>query len=190
MAFAAHVEEMSKAAVWVRRFTKGRSLLAGHFRSLETLITPGVTMTIPLSAHRQYWSGPSPDRDLIEFLSHALPENGLFLDVGANIGFYSAALWVLRGGGIRGAAFEAVPTTQDLLETTLRLNGAPFSVERTAVSDHKGTLKLSAFDHGSNNIWVKNDDGRRPTVEVPTVSLDEWCGAEPTRIPGAIKIDV
>jgi FkbM family methyltransferase len=190
MAFEAHVEQMSKAAVWVRRFTKGRSLLAGRFRSLETLITPGVTIAIPLGAHRQYWAGPSQDRDLIEFLSHALPEDGLFLDIGANIGVYSAALWKLRGGGIRGAAFEPVPTTQELLQGTFRANGVPFSVEHAAVSDRRGTLRLTAYENGANNVWVKSDDGRRPTTEVPTISLDEWCGADPRRIPGAIKIDV
>jgi len=176
--------------VWITRLTKGRSLLAHRFRSLGAVVAPGVTIQIPLGAHRSYWSGVSPDRDLIEFLSRALPDDGLFCDIGANIGVYSAALWVLRRGGIRGAAFEPVPTTQELLQQTFQLNGVPFSIERMGVSDQSSTLLLSAYHHGRNNFWLKSDDGQHPVIKVPTMTLDEWCAADSARIPGAIKIDV
>jgi FkbM family methyltransferase len=172
------------------RLEKGRSAVKGGFRSLEVGVIPGVTFSIPMGAHRSYWSGPSPDRDLLQFLAHALPDDGLFLDVGANIGIYSAALWVLRQGGIRGAAFEPIPTTQTLLEGTFQLTGVPFSIERVAVSEGRGSLKLTAYEHGLNNFWVTNDEGQHPVLEVPTISLDEWCGDDPRRAPGAIKIDV
>jgi FkbM family methyltransferase len=190
MACNDQVEAITRTSVWITRLTKGRTLLAHHFRALETVVTPGVTIQIPVAAHRSYWSGISPDRDLIEFLSRALPDDGLFCDIGANIGVYSTALWVLRRGGIRGVAFEPVPTTQELLERTFRLNSVPFSIERMGVSDQSSTLLLSAYNHGRNNFWIKSDDGQHPVIKVPTMPLDEWVGGDPARVPGAIKIDV
>ena len=47
--------------------------------------------------------------------------------------FPLVALWRVRGG-IRGVAFEPVPTTQALLQHTFALNGVPFALERAAVS--------------------------------------------------------
>jgi FkbM family methyltransferase len=174
---------------WLLRFVKGRSALRHGFRSLGAEVAPDVAIGLPVGAHRSFWSGVSPDADLIEFIAHALPEGGLFLDVGANIGVYSAGLWKLRGG-MRGAAFEPVPSTQELLEQTFRLNAVPFAVERVALSNVPGLLKLTAYEHGLNNFWIKEDDGRHPVHDVPTIPLDAWCGNDPDRVPGAIKIDV
>jgi FkbM family methyltransferase len=174
---------------WLLRFGKGRSALQGGFRTLSTTVVPDVDIEIPIGAHRSFWTGVSPDRDLIEFLARSLPENGLFLDIGANIGVYSAALWKIRGG-MRGVAFEPIPSTQALLEQTFEYNHVPFVVERAAVSDKKGSLRLTAYAHGLNNFWIKDNDTSHPFSEVPTIPLDAWCGDDPTRIPGAIKIDV
>jgi len=174
---------------WWLRFCKGRSALNQSFRSLKVQIVRDVELELPLGAHRSYWTGVSPDADLIEFLARTLPDGGLFLDVGANIGVYGASLWKLRGR-VRGTAFEPIPTTQALLESTFALNNVPFSLERIAVSDRAGTLNLSAYEHGLNNFWIKNDDGCHPTLQVPTVPLDEWCSDNPERVPSAIKIDV
>jgi FkbM family methyltransferase len=174
---------------WRVRIDKGRSALEHGFRSLSAEVVRGVRIELPMGAHRSFWSGPCGDSDLIEFLARALPEDGLFMDVGGNIGLYSAALWSLRGH-LRGVAFEPIPTTQALLQSTFDLNGVPFEIERAAVSDREGTLTLSGYEHGLNNFWIKNDDGRHPTITVRTIALDDWCGVDPNRIPSAIKIDV
>ena len=186
-----NLENISQLALrWRTRIDKGQSALRHGFRSLDAEAVPGVDVYLPLGAHRSYWSGVSGDADLIQFLSQALPDGGLFLDIGASIGRYSASLWRLRGPGIRGAAFEPVPSTQDLLQATFDLNGVPFAIERAAISDRAGHLTLSGYGHGLNNFWIKDDDGRHPTVKVPTIPLDAWCGGDPARAPGAIKIDV
>lgn len=152
-------------------------------------MAPDVDIKLPIGAHRSYWAGVSPDHDLIEFLAHALPDGGLFLDIGANVGVYSAALWKLRGG-MRGTAFEPVPSTRTLLQQTFELNGVPFAIEAAAISDKSDVLRLTAYAHGLNNFWIKEGDTRHPFLEVPTVPLDLWCGDDPSRIPGALKIDV
>jgi FkbM family methyltransferase len=174
---------------WRIRIDKARSAVGHGFRALSAQVTRGVEIELPLGAHRLFWSGRSSDADLIDFLARALPDDGLFLDVGGNIGVYSASLWRMRGN-IRGVAFEPIPSTQVLLQSTFELNGVPFDIERAAVSDRAGTLTISSYANGRNNFWIKNDDGRHPTTTVPTISLDDWCGNDPKRVPGAIKIDV
>ena len=174
---------------WRTRVEKGLSALQHRFQSLTVRLVRDVDFQLPMAAHRRFWSGPCRDSDLIEFLARELTDGGLFLDVGGNVGVYSAALWKLRGN-IRGVAFEPIPSTQTLLQATFDLNGVPFAVEKAAVSESRGTLQLTNYAFGQNNFWITEDDGRHPTIQVDTISLDEWCGDDPQRAPGAIKIDV
>jgi FkbM family methyltransferase len=174
---------------WWMRLDKGLSAVQNGFQSLGVHVARDVTMSLPIGAHRLFWSGACRDADLIEFLARELPDGGLFLDVGGNIGVYSAGLWKLRGN-MHGVAFEPIPSTQALLKATFDLNGVPFSIERVAISEGPGVLKLSSYPFGLNNFWITEDDGRHPTTDVVTVSLDDWCGNDPQRVPGAIKIDV
>lgn len=174
---------------WRIRLDKGMSAVQHGFQSLQAQVARETDIRLPMGAHRSFWSGVNEDSDLIQFLARALPDGGLFLDVGANIGLYSAGLWNLRGN-MRGTAFEPIPSTEALLRATFQLNGVPFSVERLAISDSRGSLKLSSYPDGLNNFWITDDDGKHPTTEVATISLDEWCGSDPQRIPAAIKIDV
>jgi FkbM family methyltransferase len=174
---------------WLIRADKLRSAVAHRFKSLDVAVTSEVTIQLPLGAHRSFWSGVSPDHDLLEFLAHMLPDNGLFLDIGANLGVYSTALWKMRGR-MRGAAFEPIPTTQALLRQTFELNDVPCSIEKVAISDVPRTLKLSAYEHGHNNFWIVNDDKSHPTLDVAALPLDAWSAEQKDRVPGAIKIDV
>lgn len=176
---------------WRVRLDKSQSALRHGFRSLNAEVVRGIDLALPMGAHRSFWHGLFDDADLIQFLAHELPDRGLFLDIGANIGVYSAALWRMRGPNIRGVAFEPIPTTRALLQSTFELNAVPFTLENAAVSDRVGELTLSGYGHGLNNFWIRNDDGRHPTVKVPTIPLDAWCAADPAgRVPGAVKIDV
>lgn len=156
---------------------------------LRSWVTPEVSIQLPIGAHRSFWSGVSCDRDLLEFLAQMLPDDSLFLDIGANLGIYTTALWKMRGR-MRGVAFEPIPSTQALLRQTFALNKVPCAIEKVAISDVPQTLKLSAYDQGRNNFWVVNDDKSHPTLDVSAIPLDDWCAAGEGRVPGAIKIDV
>lgn len=187
---ASGVPEAALLSAWHHRLSKAAALVAGSFRGLAVAPAPGTRILLPLAGHRRFWSGPSPDADLISFLSRAVPENGVFLDVGANIGVFSAALARARRGRLRGAAFEPVPLTHRLLESTLRLNKVTgFRAERIALAEEGGTLRLSSFGGGANNFVVRAEDGG-PSVVVPAMSLDEWVEQHPDLLPDAMKIDV
>ena len=178
-------------AKWSNRVSKVVAAMAGSFRYPPMEGAPGTTIRIPLAAHRRFRSGPMQDADLVAFLVNALPDaGGVFLDVGANIGTYSAAIGVVRGGKLRGAAFEPVPTTNALLRRTLALNGLDgFLAEAVALSSHEAQLRLSATAGGENNFIVPLEDTRRQVVARST-TLDASVAAHPELAPDAIKIDV
>lgn len=71
-----------------------------------------------------------------------LPRGGVFVDVGANIGWYAAHLAALDRSA-RVYAFEPVPTSRGFLARTVARNGLDnVTVEPMAVSDREGELTL------------------------------------------------
>lgn len=90
-------------------------------------------------------------------------------------------------GAPRSSPFQH---TQVLLRETFGLNNVPRSIEAVAISDVPRTIRLSAHEHGRNNLWIVNDDKSCPTLDVSAIPLDSWCADRGDRIPGAIKIDV
>jgi len=176
---------------WSNRAFKVAAALVGGFRYLSMEGVPGTKIRIPFKAHRGFWVGPMPDADLVTFLASALPgTDGVFLDVGANIGTYSAVLGVMKKGRLRGAAFEPVPTTNALLRRTLELNGLDeFLAEASALSSSPANLIFSGYEGGGNNFIVPPGDARA-RLNVRGTTLDAWMEAHPELPPDAIKIDV
>jgi FkbM family methyltransferase len=176
---------------WLNIAAKVRAALEGRLQYLPLQAVPGTRIRIPLNAHRAYWSGPMPDADLVAFLAGSLPrEGGVFLDIGANIGTYSAAVAAASRGHVRGAAFEPVPTTHALLNRTLALNGlSGFRAEIVALSSKQERLHFTAYGGGGNNFIVSEGDDRGQIVAHST-TLDAWVEAHPGLAPDAVKIDV
>lgn len=175
---------------WLNRAVKVGAALQGGLRYLPMQGLHGTTIRIPLAGHRRFWPGAMPEVELVAFLAAALPSGGVFLDVGANIGTYSAAIAAAKGGQVRGAAFEPVPTTHALLRRTLALNGmGGFRAEQVALSSRSEALHLSGHAHGGNNFIVPEGDARGQ-VSARAITLDDWVAAHPDLAPGAIKIDV
>lgn len=148
------------------------------------------SLRLPSVAHRQFWAGDHTDEPSLAFLADALPENGVFFDIGANIGVYSTALWLAKQEKLTIQAFEPIPSTVKVLTEMFQLNHVKADVNAIALSNSEGTLTLSAYENGSNNFWVTDADADLPTLSVPTMTLDDWMLVHPDCIPNAIKIDV
>ncbi len=175
----------------LQRAGKIWSFLSTGGRALGVNCWPGVGIALPLKAHRRYWRGPSPDADLLQFLSAHLANDATFLDIGANVGIYSTALSIAKQRRLRCVAFEPIPATIAVLRSTLALNGiVSCEIAPIALSSRSGALRLSSFGGGANNFWVPDASVGVPTLEVATVSLDEWMASRPAAPPAAIKIDV
>lgn len=114
-----------------------------------------------------------PDRPAIAKLRSLADSHTVFLDVGANIGFYSL---LLMDKVKQVYAFEAHPDTVSLLRQNFALNHiGPRNVIAKAVSNQPGLVAFSNLKEGSPiNQMV---DGVQPSsnqISVPATTLDAF----------------
>jgi FkbM family methyltransferase len=111
----------------------------------------------------------------------------LTFDIGANVGLYTLLASALTP--TRAIAFEPEPTIAAALAWTIRVNGLVARVEPIAVGARNGRapLYLSAATDASNSLRPGFRDATG-TVEVPVVSLDNYCRTR-RAWPELLKID-
>ncbi len=121
-----------------------------------------------------------------------------FVDVGANVGVFSALVGT-RIPGVRITAVEPFPPVRADLQANLALNDLSITVVDSALSDTPGeatfeildrdVLNRLALDGGTANAGHGNtrSDARPTGITVPVTTLDSLVGDDP---PALIKIDV
>ncbi len=114
-----------------------------------------------------------PDKPALEKLRSLANDNTIFLDIGANIGFYSL---LLRDKVKAVFAFEAHPDTVTLLRNNFILNEIDTSfVIPKAVADKASTVSFSNLKSGSPiNTMLSASDFKKDSIEVSAISLDEF----------------
>lgn len=146
-----------------------------------------------------YWSGlDGIEAETSRVMRFLFERSSVFVDVGANYGFYSllAALW---NPDLRVVAFEPVPAIFAALQKNIQLNGlagrvicenlalgarsgtAPFYLPPTDGKDLQATGTLSA------DSWQVRHNS--PSLKVDVVNFDEYETSRPMRVD-LIKIDV
>jgi FkbM family methyltransferase len=134
---------------------------------------------------------------LLRLLEDGLRTGDVFMDVGANTGFFVLPISELVGNEGRVLAFEPAPDAAHLLRSAARARGVLSRIDlyEIALSDEVGSLALRADpahpdDTTKRSLFI--DDG--PVVaEVPIRSLDELVGSGDVELPhgiDAVKIDV
>lgn len=120
------------------------------------------------------------------FVLHALREDDLFVDVGANIGAYSILAASLPG--TRCMAFEPASDTYELLVENVLLNGyeSRVTTHRMAIGEEDGEVSLTASLDTVNHV-VSAADAGAARESVPLRRLDDVLGDQQ---PTVIKIDV
>ena len=118
-----------------------------------------------------------------------LRRGDVFVDVGANVGWYSFLAAQLVGPGGRVHAFEIDRRPLRCLERTVGVNrDLPIVLHRLAVGDREGEAAFDeARDSGHSRLAPSRQGGRR----VPMSSLDAVFAEQETKAPiRALKIDV
>ncbi|MGB3437373.1 MAG: FkbM family methyltransferase [Actinophytocola sp.] len=126
-----------------------------------------------------------------EMLVSALRPDGIFLDVGANVGWFSLLAAVHRPEA-RVWAVEPVPETADRLEANLRAAGVSDRVRvvRCAAGPAAGSASFRTPTDLALASRVTDPAIGDPVVRCPVVALDElWRAADCPRVD-AIKLDV
>lgn len=147
-----------------------------------------------------FWYGfPAEDVPTFQVLSAALPRDGVFLDIGANVGVFSLPL-ASRAGQGRVHAFEPVPAAAERLRRNIDINAIDnIRVNQCAASDHAGTLSIQVpeshwkgrlFNDGMASTYVGRGRPGWRTETVGCVRLDDYAREQGLGRVDAIKLDV
>ncbi len=131
------------------------------------------------------------ERSEIAFVRRAVGPGMTVLDVGANVGLYTALLSHAVGSAGRVIAFEPDPESFRYLQQTVRENGAT-NVELVPMAaarrDGVARLYTSSSNRGDNRLYESElCDG---SVEVGTVRLDAFLAGSGVERVDFVKIDV
>lgn len=111
-----------------------------------------------------------------------------FVDVGANLGYYTVLGGDAVGSAGRVVAFEPSKRIRSRLERNVALNGlSQVQVRGEAVADRDGTAKLVESDDKNNDGLGYLDATSDTGTMVPCVRLDDSFEDTP---PALIKVDV
>ncbi|MFB9948282.1 FkbM family methyltransferase [Rhizobium puerariae] len=128
----------------------------------------------------------------VDLIRSVVPDDGHFIDVGGNVGYYS--LSVAARPSFRGKvlAFEPLPKLHSLFERSIAENGFGDRIEvrRLALADASGRMQLSNAEESINAgatrlIATAADDHAERVTEVET--LDRVIG---DLRPDALKVDI
>ena len=130
------------------------------------------------------------ERLMTPLFKEAVEEADIFVDLGANIGYFT--LLAARHMGERGKiyAFEPEPTNYSLLLKNIEVNGYNNIIPvQKAVSNTNGTVRffLDRVDTGGHTIY--QPEGRKEFIEIESVTLDEFFKDKGFHID-VIKMDV
>lgn len=187
------------------RLTGGRLWIRAQHALEERAITPGkaTTMNIPGVGRVPLFLHPN-DRVITEsilekgiweasdthwFVKSVRPGD-VVVDAGANIGYYTVLASKLVGPTGRVYAFEPDPTSFELLERNVRLNGADNVVaEQKALSNANTTLELfiASDNKGEHRIYQPEGE-HRPSIKVPAVRMDDYLRGKVDHVD-FVKID-
>jgi FkbM family methyltransferase len=159
----------------------------GPFEQIETDVGP-LWMQIsdevmrPYIVRRGRWEESTAD-----LLNRLLRPGARFLDIGANVGYFSLFAHSLARD-IQIDAVEPHPVTYSLLQANLWANGVSAQTHNTALGDARRLLPMSSppMNPGDARVGVGAPDNRYDLV-VPIVAADEYFGR---RTFDVVKIDV
>ena len=139
------------------------------------------------------WDGHY-DADDVAFLQAATPVDGVFLDIGANVGLILVPLLTHLGSHGRAIGVEPVAINFDRLTAVVDRNRpvATVDLRQVALGSAAGTLQLVKEGRGSstgNAIPSAASSGQAGTT-VPVITLDVLVAELALNRLDAIKIDV
>ena len=117
-----------------------------------------------------------------------MPQDGIFFDLGANVGFCSFGLVSSRPKA-NFHMFEASPRMIDLLNQSMGLHGQHFfHLNRACISNEEGKTAfcLNSNQSGQSHVATSNENG----IEVPNLILDKYCGDHDIARVDFAKIDL
>jgi FkbM family methyltransferase len=137
---------------------------------------------------RLMWAG-AYEPDLVRMLKSFLKPGMAFLDLGTNIGYFSAIAASLVGVHGRVFAFEPAPNCFTGLQRNLSVFPQAF-IYNCAAGDRTG--QTCFYLHAKEDGWgsLFSDQDLRERIEVNTIRLDDWAQDATIERLDFLKIDI
>lgn len=169
---------------------------------LETTIEDGIRVRTLLSDHIEaqlFWQGfQEADEGVLRLIRKHLPRDGVFIDIGANIGSFTVVgAHVARAGQVH--SFEPSGHHHARLSHNVGLNGfTNVTLNQKGLHDQPGsaTLFLPRAEGEVNNSGAASlyrdaaRDGKQVTEEVALIRLDDYVADKGLSRVDMIKIDI
>jgi FkbM family methyltransferase len=175
---------------WLRPVRKAGLALARHWPwPVAARMNNGRRMYVDMRSPigRAIYMKGEFDPKVFEPLADRLKPGGLFVDVGANVGFYSLRALDLVGDTGAVHAFEIDPRPLCCLRKTIAHGSLKnLHVHDQAVGDRNGpAILVQREDCGHSSVLTEGNG-----VSVPMITLDAWREKHPAGAVQAIKLDI
>lgn len=128
-----------------------------------------------------------------EVIKTTLKKGDIFIDVGANIGYFSALAVNLVGKNGKVYSFEPIPLNFESLKRFKELNGGyNVILNEIALSDKTGRAEIDFLlpPHASGSSMVSVAPFPQKTINIDTIRLDDYIKENKIDNISLIKIDV
>lgn len=130
-----------------------------------------------------------------ELFRNTVQADDTFVDIGANIGYYTIIAAAKVGESGKVIAFEPAPENFAVLTKTIAANNfSNIRTEKKAVADKDGTLVLNLHESnlGKHSLVKDAQDakGFNTSIEVETVAIDSYMAANAISRADIIKMDI
>lgn len=175
-----------RLALSLVRYASATELEVRGAGSFKMFLNPEDMGLTPILMFRHQWE---PNETF--WIVKSLKPGDTFVDVGANVGYYTIVASRIVGETGRVYAFEPDPESFAILEANVRLNGLDNVIlEQKAVSNGPGTLELflAEANRGDHRLYQPKHGPARESVVVEAVSLDDYFANREEKVD-FIKID-
>lgn len=155
----------------------------------------GLDLLLDLSCEKDYWLG-TYEPELQHAIRELVAPGSVVYDVGANIGYFTLLLADAVGADGHVYAFEALPKNLQRLQENITINNLDqrVIVVSCAIADQSGLVPFLVGPSGGMGKLV-GSAGREgldynESIEVPSISLDDYVYKKNHIPPNVIKIDI
>jgi FkbM family methyltransferase len=181
-------------ARWLRRrVSRGRAAAEAETASPIEVRSdvPLSPATVDLATARAWFESRRATYEmLVDAVAAHLPPDGVVLDVGANIGYFTLVLTERAGFRGRAHLFEPVPNLAELCARTVAGLPCQATVHRIGLSDTDAHVEIFVSSDGNlgwNTIVAEKAGKGMTAVEIEVARYD---GLGLTEVPDLVKIDV
>ncbi|WP_245421041.1 FkbM family methyltransferase [Phyllobacterium myrsinacearum] len=128
----------------------------------------------------------------LEIIKAITPDDGLFIDVGANVGYYSLSLASKPGFRGKILAFEPLPHLWNLFSKSIAENrlAKTITLHKLALADAPGTMQLNDAEYTINAGATSLVPGSRDTDCTRSTRVETLDAMAKKRKPDSIKVDI